>query len=205
MVQDTNLTSFREVDRDIVYYPLPLTSRGTLVARAKPGFTAAAATSAIRTAVAAVDNSLEVKTGEIEELVQETLARDRLVAQLSAGLGVLALVLASVGLYGVMAYAVSARTAEIGVRMATGAQRSHIVRMVLKETLGIAALGVAIGLPLSLAANRLLEAQLFGVSPSDPVAHTFAIALMLGVALLAGYVPARRAAQLDPVRALRSD
>ncbi len=205
VVQDTNLTSFREGDRDIVYYPLPLTYRGTLVARARPGFTAAAAASAIRTAVAAVDNNLEVKTGEMEELVQETLARDRLVAQLSAGLGVLALVLASVGLYGVMAYAVSARTAEIGVRMATGAQRSHIVRMVLKETLGIAALGVAIGLPLSLAANRLLEAQLFGVSPSDPVALTFAIALMLAVALLAGYVPARRAARLDPVRALRGD
>jgi ABC-type antimicrobial peptide transport system permease subunit len=146
-----------------------------------------------------------VKTGEMEELVQETLARDRLVAQLSAGLGVLALVLASVGLYGVMAYAVSARTAEIGVRMATGAQRSHIVRMVLKETLGIATLGVAIGLPLSLAANRLLEAQLFGVTPWDPVALTSATALMLGVAILAGYVPARRAALLDPVCALRSE
>lgn len=76
VVQDTNLTSFREVDRDIVYYPLPTTFRGTIVARAKPGFTAAAAASAIRTAVAAVDSRLEVTTGEMEELVQTSLARD---------------------------------------------------------------------------------------------------------------------------------
>jgi ABC-type antimicrobial peptide transport system permease subunit len=117
----------------------------------------------------------------------------------------LALVLASVGLYGVMAYAVSTRTAEIGVRMATGAQRFQIVQMVLKETLGITAVGVAVGLPFSLAAARLLEAQLFGVSSSDPIALSFASALMFGVAVLAGLIPASRAAQLDPVRALRSE
>ena len=205
VVQDTNLTSFREAERDLVYYPLPATFRGTIVARAKLGFTADAATSAIRTAVAAVDSRLEVTSGQMEELVQKTLARDRLVAQLSAGLGVLALVLASVGLYGVMAYAVSARTAEIGVRMATGARRFDIVQLVLKETLGIAAVGIAIGLPISLAATRLLRTQLFAVSPWDPIALTCASAMMFAVALLAGWLPAHRAAQLNPVRALRSE
>jgi ABC-type antimicrobial peptide transport system permease subunit len=102
-----------------------------------------------------------------------------------------------------MAYAVSSRTPEIGVRMATGAGRSDILRMVLMETLGIAAVGVAIGLPISLVATKLFEAQLFAVSPADPIALAFAILVMMAVAVLAGYVPARRAARLDPVRALR--
>ena len=102
-----------------------------------------------------------------------------------------------------MAYAVSSRTPEISVRMATGAQRCHILRMVLAETLGIAALGVAIVIPISIAATRLLEAQLFAISPSDPLTLVIAIGVMFAVALVAGYVPARRAARLDPVRALR--
>lgn len=106
-------------------------------------------------------------------------------------------------LYGVMAYAVSSRTPEIGIRMATGAQRHDILGMVIKETIGLAVVGIAIGLPISLAASRLLKAQLFAISPSDPLTLLFSISAMISVALLAGYLPARRAANLDPVRALR--
>ena len=202
-VEDTRLRSFREPERDVVYYPAPPMFRGTIIVRPKPGVTAATGASVIRNVVLSLDKSLQVSTGELEDVVQTSLNRDRLIAELSAGLGVLGLLLACIGLYGVMAYAVSSRTPEIGVRMATGAQRFDILRMVLAETLGIAALGVAIGLPISIAATRLLEAQLFAISPSDPLTLVIAIGVMFAVALVAGYLPARRAARLDPVRALR--
>jgi predicted permease len=203
VVQDSRLQSFREPDRDLVYYPAPRSFRGTIVIRPKNGVAASSGASAIRNVVLSVDKNLQVETGELEDIVHTSLSRDRLVAELSAALGLLGLLLASIGLYGVMAYRVSSRTPEIGVRIATGARRLDILRMVLKETLGIAALGVAIGLPASLAAAQLLEAQLFAISPSDPVTLAFAIGVMLAIALVAGYFPARRAARLDPVRALR--
>jgi predicted permease len=203
VVQDTRLQNFREPDRDLVYYPAAPAFRGTLVVRSKQGVSSANAAMVIRNVVAAADQNVQVSTGELEDVVQTSLSRDRLVAELSAGLGVLGLVLACIGLYGVMAYAVSARTSEIGIRMATGAGRSDILWMVLRETLGIAVVGMAIGLPVSLVATRLFEAQLFAVSPADPIALGFAILVMMAVAVLAGYVPARRAARLDPVRALR--
>jgi predicted permease len=203
VVQDTRLQNFREPDRDLVYYPATPTFQGTLVVRPKQDVSAANAAMVIRRVVAAADKNVQVSTGELEDVVQTSLSRDRLVAELSAGFGVLGLLLACIGLYGVMAYAVSSRTPEIGVRMATGASRFDILRMVLTETLGIAAIGVAIGLPVSLIAARLFESQLFAVSPADPIALAFAILVMMVVALLAGYLPARRAARLDPVRALR--
>lgn len=200
IAQDTRLTDFREPDREVVYYPAGPNFLGTIVVRSKPGFAAGAA---IRNAVAASDKNLQVTIDEMEAVVQTSLSRDRLVAELSAGLGVLGLILACIGLYGVMAYAVSSRTPEIGIRMATGAQRFDILRMVLKETIGLAVVGIAIGLPISLVATRLLEAQLFAISPSDPLTVGFSIAVIMLVALVAGYLPARRAARLDPVRALR--
>lgn len=202
VAEDTRLADFREPDREVVYYPAGPNFRGTIVVRPKAGFEAAAG-AIIRSAVATTDKNLRVSIGEMEEVVQTSLSRDRLVAELSAGLGVLGLILACIGLYGVMAYAVSSRTPEIGIRMATGAQRFDILRMVMKETFGIAVVGVAIGLPISFAATRLLEAQLFAISPSDPLTLGFSIAVIMLVALVAGYLPARRAAQLDPVRALR--
>jgi predicted permease len=203
VVQDSRLQSFREPDRDLVYYPAPPSFRGTIVIRPKNGVAASSGASTVRNVVLSVDTNLQVETGELEGIVHASLSRDRLVAELSAALGLLGLLLACIGLYGVMAYRVSSRTPEIGIRIATGARRLDILGMVLKETLGIAAVGVAIGLPASLTATQLLEAQLFAVSPADPLTLAFAIGVMLAVALVAGYFPARRAARLDPVRALK--
>jgi len=143
----------------------------------------------------------DVKT--LTEQVDESLVEDRLVTSFSTLFGLLALLLASVGLYGVMAHAVSRRTNEIGVRMALGAQPRQILGMAMRETLLLLVLGVAIGIPVALGASRLIRSELYGLGPSDPLTILTTTLLMLGVAGLAGYFPARRATKVDPMVALR--
>jgi len=124
---------------------------------------------------------------------------------LSGFFGVLALLLASIGLYGLMAYTVTRRTSEIGIRMALGAQRRNVLWLVLRETLVLVLFGVAIGLPLAFASTRLIASHLFGVTPNDPTTIAMATVLLVIVALLACYLPARRAARVDPMVALRCE
>jgi predicted permease len=143
----------------------------------------------------------DVKT--LTEQVDESLVEDRLVASFSSLFGVLALLLAAVGLYGVMAHAVSRRSNEIGVRMALGAQPRQILEMVLRETLWLVSLGVAIGIPIAMGASRLIRSELYGLRATDPLTILMMTALMLFVAGLAGYLPARRATKVDPMAALR--
>jgi len=119
--------------------------------------------------------------------------------------GSLALLLACVGLYGVVSYAVARRTAEIGVRLALGATRGRVLRTILQESLMLVAAGVGIGLPIALALTRLVGARLFGVTPADPPTIAAAVALMMLVAAVASFFPARRAARIDPMVALRCD
>src|SRR6267142_1489703 len=129
----------------------------------------------------------------IPQVIEQTLTQEKLVAKLSSFFGVLALMLAAIGLYGVMAYAVVRRTQEIGIRMALGAQRWDVLWLVLRETLGLVAIGAVIGMLAALAATRLVASQLFGVSPADPLAICGAVTLLMAVAALAAYLPARRA------------
>jgi ABC-type antimicrobial peptide transport system permease subunit len=119
--------------------------------------------------------------------------------------GGLALLIASIGLFGLMSYSVSRRTSEIGIRMALGAQTRHVLGMVISESLWMVGIGTLIGVGIALAAGRLVAAMLFGLSPTDGVTIGAAIATMLGVSLLASYLPARRASRVDPVVALRCD
>jgi ABC-type lipoprotein release transport system permease subunit len=161
--------------------------------------------SAVRHMIRALDNDLPVKVRPFSQLVDANLERERLIAALCGCFAALALLLTSIGLYGVIAHGVQRRTREIGIRMSLGARRGTVLWMVLRDCLIVVAAGVAAGVPLSLWMSRLVSAQLFGVSPHDPVTLAAGITILTLVAALAGYVPARRAARVDPVAALRCE
>jgi len=137
--------------------------------------------------------------------IDQTINQEIVFARLCTAFAVLALVIACVGLYGTMTYTVARRTKEIGVRMALGARRGRVVWMILREVCVLAALGVAISVPIALASSRLIESFLFDVKPNDPRALALAVAALLGAALLAGYGPSRRASRVDPMIALRHE
>jgi ABC-type antimicrobial peptide transport system permease subunit len=139
----------------------------------------------------------------LSEQINERLNKEFLVARLSSFFGLLAMVLACVGLYGLLAYGVARRTHEIGIRMALGANRGQVLWTVVRESLALAGAGVAIGLPMAIAATQFISAQLYGVGPTDPATVTAATMMLAAVAVLAGYIPARRATKVDPILALR--
>jgi predicted permease len=146
-----------------------------------------------------------LRTRTIEQTMSYILVKERVTALLSGFFAALALLLACVGLYGLMSYGVTRRTREIGVRVALGAQSGRVLSMVLGETLALALFGIAIGIPSALAATRLIASMLFGLSPNDLPTITGASLLLLLVALFAGYLPARRASAIDPMVALRTE
>lgn len=139
----------------------------------------------------------------LNHMVDDYIAQERLVAQLSSLFAGLALLLACVGLYGVMSYTVSGRTREIGVRMALGAQRRDVLWMVLREALVLVGVGVIVGVPAAFGTSRLLQNMLYALSGVDPLSMSVAVAMLLMVAAIAGYIPARRATKVDPMVALR--
>ncbi len=151
----------------------------------------------------AVPGGFVTNIAAIDQQVNESLVEERLVSMLASFFGALALVLACIGLYGVMSYAVVRRTREIGIRIAMGAQRSCVVWLVLRETLVLIAIGLALGIPTVLSATRYIKSELFGLAPGDPIAISGGILVLLGVAAVAGYVPGRRASRVDPMIALR--
>jgi ABC-type antimicrobial peptide transport system permease subunit len=142
-----------------------------------------------------------MKTMEVQ--VSESLFVERLVASLSAFFGLLATLLAAIGLYGVMAYTVARRTREIGIRVALGAERSGVIGLVMREVVMLAAIGIAIGLPIAVALSQYVRSQLFGLEANDPLTIGIATSVMAAVALAAGYIPAERAARVNPIIALR--
>jgi macrolide transport system ATP-binding/permease protein len=137
--------------------------------------------------------------------VDQVMNREIIFARLCTGFAILALIIACVGLYGTMSYTVARRTGEIGIRMALGAQRGNVVWMVLRQVLLLAAVGLAISIPTALGTSKLVESFLFGVKPNDPSAMTLAVAILVIAALLAGYLPARKASRIDPMTALRHE
>jgi predicted permease len=160
----------------------------------------------IRRAAAEIDPNLPV--AEVQTLIQHidnAVLNKRLVAQLSTFFGALAGFLACIGIYGVMSYGVARRTNEFGIRMALGAERRHVLCIVLGEALRLGFAGIAIGVALALASGRLVASLLVGLKPFDPLSIGAAIAAMISVALFASYLPARRAARIEPMAALRDE
>jgi predicted permease len=159
---------------------------------------------ALRQTARQIDPNLrieEVRTMTAQ--VDDFLVQERMIAKLSGAFSLLALVMASVGLYGVMAYGAARRTNEIGIRMALGAGRVDVLRMMLRETLLIVASGVVIGIPVALACGQFVRTMLFGLEPADPATLAGCALLLTGIALVAGYIPARRATKISPMEALR--
>jgi putative ABC transport system permease protein len=169
--------------------------------RGDPTALAQAARSALKSVDARLD-PLSITTEN--DLIRFSAQRFQITAELAGALGLLGLILTAVGLYGVISYGVSQRTRELGIRMALGADRGDTMRLVLSEVAMVGGVGIVIGLPMALLATRSFSALLFGVSPWDATAFTVAAVVLIGVLMVAGFLPARRATGIDPSSALRS-
>ena len=207
VVRDSRFANLRDDIRISYYIPLaqsgPL-DRFTFYIRHRAADAAIAP--AVRQAVGRVDPRLPIYDFRtMASQIAESMHIERLVSSLAALFGLLALGLAAVGLYGVMSHAVAQRRREIGIRMALGAERGSVLWQVLRQVLALAIAGVLLGLPAVLGAGRFIESLLFGLPPVDPATFTAAGAVLIGVAVLAGYLPARRATRIDPVVALRDE
>jgi ABC-type antimicrobial peptide transport system permease subunit len=160
---------------------------------------------ALRSAIRQVDPMLPVREiVPLAELLERGLSRERLVARLAGSFGVLALLLAAIGLYGVMGYSVSRRTNEMGVRLALGASPGGVRLLVLRESLTMSAAGVVVGLALLIPVQGLIARLVYGASPRDPVTVTAAAGVLLAVTAAAAFIPAWLASRIDPVDAIRS-
>jgi putative ABC transport system permease protein len=210
VVQDTKYRTLQEPTRSIAYLPceqhaaLRSGSNRNLVAVARVT-SAAAAAAGVREQVRDLDRRVPVRIETVADRIRESTINERTLATLAGGLGILALVLACAGLYGLLAYAVSRHGREIGLRIALGARPAAVLWMVLRESLVLAAIGIAAGLGGALALGRFVRTMLFEVEPTDPTALAAASAVMLLVASGAAFLPARRAAGIDPVVALKRD
>jgi ABC-type antimicrobial peptide transport system permease subunit len=179
---------------------------GAVVLHVRAASPPAVLISMVREQVRALDKDLPVfNVYTVEERVGRSLSQEKLMATLCGLFGGLALALAAVGLYGVMAYSVGQRTREIGIRMALGADRGVILKQVLREAGAMTLAGVLLGLPLAYALTKLVSSMLYGLQPTDPVATGAAVAALSIAALLAAWVPARRATRVDPLVALRCE
>ncbi len=208
IVADTRYQDLRTPDQRMAYLPLeqaidPITN--AVVALRGPGDVTRLAPSIRAIATETVPGGFVTAIATLEQQVEMSLVRERMLALLATFFAALALILASIGLYGVMAYRVVRRTREIGIRIAVGARQQSVVWMMVRETLLLVSIGAALGTLASLAANRYIAGQLFGVTPRDPIAIVVALSVLGIVTMVAGYVPARGASRIDPVKALRAE
>jgi putative ABC transport system permease protein len=205
LVKDTKYTDLREEFGPIAFLarsqdPHPGSSGLFLIRTNLPQ---AEITAAVKRILVEANPAVNINFQGFKTIIEESLLRDRLMATLSGFFGVLALLLASIGLYGILSYGVASRTKEIGIRMALGAQSSVVRSLILREALLLVLVGLAVGLPAVFAVTRFASTLLFGLSPTDPVSLSLAGLALLVVALVAGYLPARRATKVDPLVALR--
>jgi predicted permease len=204
VVKNTKLTTLREGSPSMYYRPARQRGIPTAAFAVRSTGDLNALAAGLLRAAHDVDARLAVKdVAPFHEVVDRTLLTERLVAQVSSGFGILALLVASIGLYGVLAYGVARRTREIGIRTALGASRGNVHWLVLRESLLLFCLGLAAGVPASLMATRSVAPMLFGLAPADLTTIVVAALVLLGAVLAASYLPARRATKIDPMEALR--
>jgi putative ABC transport system permease protein len=207
VVSNAMYRSLREGDVPIAYLSLAQQHelRGLPTYFVRSTLPTSAATAGLKQAIAEVNPDIVIQFGVLAERIRELSLRDRLVAMLSGSFGALAVVLSIVGVYGVMSYIVARRRHEIGIRMALGASRRQVSGLVLSEVTQLIVVGLVCGLLLAFAAARTASTLLFNIDPGDPVSFATAAVLLAATGLLAGYVPARRAARIEPLAALRQD
>ena len=207
VVRGSTYASLKADPRPVVYYAATQQGVGSqrprVVIRTRHADTAVLP--AITAALTKRDARIQVRYAVMPTIIRDTLVQDRLLAALSGGFGVVAALLTMVGLYGLVAYAVTRRTAEIGIRMALGATRRDIARLLVGETGLLLAIGAACGIGLAVAGGRFAATLLFQVPPHDPVSLAGAVGLLALIAVCASYFPARRATRIEPVSALRAD
>jgi predicted permease len=204
VVKTTNYTTLGEAPQPCLYLPLRQSPGGSANLYVRSAGDPSLLLTDVQRGIKEVDPSVQVtdvRTGA--KLVNQVLWNARIVLGMLGIFGLLALALASVGLYGILAYSVSSRQREIGVRMALGASRFDVLRLVLRQGMMLVAIGVSLGLAISLLVGRAFSRMLFGLSPADPLSLLGASAVLLFVAALACYLPALAASRMDPMRALR--
>jgi predicted permease len=201
VARDANYGNLREQTKSLIYYP----SEGGTLLIVRAGLDSSTLVSTIRNEIKTVDKTLEPFISTVSQLRDEALVQERMLAKLSSFFGLLALLLAGIGLYGVLSYDVVRRTREIGVRMAVGARGLDVLGMILREALWLVIVGVLLGLLVALMTMKLIASLLFGLEPTDPLTLIMATVVMLAIAAFAGWLPAWRAARMDPVFALRHE
>jgi ABC-type antimicrobial peptide transport system permease subunit len=204
---DVHFTGTREAPPP-TWYPLAAQMDDVewMTYEVRSAMSVSALTPLIREAVRTVDSDVPVFDIHTQtQQIDSTMTNERLFVALTTAFGVLALILSSVGIYGIMAQNVSRRTSEFGVRLALGASRVDVLSMVLREASLLAVIGIVLGTAAALGLSRYIQSMLFGLTQYDPVAIGGAIVTMLVVAVLAGWAPARRACRLDPMAALRHE
>jgi len=207
VAQDARILQPRDAAPPVIYLSYlqgpPWDQFGTLYVRTKENPEALATT--IGHEIDSLGHEYALRTATVEQMMSRVLVNERVIAMLSGFFAALALLLVSIGLYGLMSYGATRRTREIGVRVALGAQQGSVRWMILRETLALTLFGITIGIPSGLAASRLIASMLFGLSPGDLSTIATACLLLLAVAFVAGYLPARRASSIDPILALRTE
>jgi predicted permease len=204
VLRDAKYDSLREPPPPTLYLPHRQSNPEDLAFTVRTAGDPATVLGALRAAVNAADPDIPIVAVETQmSQIERRFAQEKVLAQAYALFGGIALFVAAIGLFGLMSYDVSRRTREIGIRMAMGAQRKEVLGLVLRESMLLVVAGIVIGIAASLAAGRLVASQLFGLEPGDPMTLVSAMLVMLGVSAAAGYLPARRAARVDPMVALR--
>jgi len=206
VVEDVKYGTLREENASVIYYPFPngQTGRGQMTLQVRATGEPSALVPAIRAEVQRIDDTMAMyDVRPLSSFINASIVQERMLTALMSFFGLLAMLLAAIGLYGVMAYSVSQRTQEIGIRMALGAQSSDVLRLVVGQGMKLVLIGVSVGLAAAFGLTRWLKALLFGVSANDPVTFAVVALLLSSVALLACWIPARRATRVDPLVILK--